>query len=277
MGYSEKTLELLHSTLLEILSVVDKICRENNITYFLAEGTLLGAVRHRNIIPWDDDVDIEMPREDYERFLELAKNKLPKGYYIQSTENDKKYWLPFAKIRKSNTVFWDKSWQGMKEKEKQNIYIDIFPLDYAVKSSGNAKKQQYILRRLTTIGFVKVCGDPDNKWRTFYSKLIPMSVIHYLQKKIMTAQNKCAKKDSYVSLGSAYDSVKHTFLKDKYYPVVDGIMGGKSFLIPNKSHELLSSIYGEDYMTPPPPEKRRTHGAVRLNFDVDKLEDEKLI
>ena len=90
--------------MLEILQEIHKICVENNLTYWLEAGTLLGAVRHKGFIPWDDDSDVSMPRADYEKFLKIAQKKLPKDMFLQTQDTDKEYPLPWAKIRKNGTL-----------------------------------------------------------------------------------------------------------------------------------------------------------------------------
>lgn len=84
---------------LEILKVVDSICKTNNINYWLSSGTLLGAVRHKGFIPWDDDIDIEMLRDDFKKFNEVIPQYLPDNLKLQNHQTDKCYYWPFAKVR----------------------------------------------------------------------------------------------------------------------------------------------------------------------------------
>jgi len=106
-------LKNLHFTLIEILDEFVKICNENNLTYFLTAGTLLGAVRHKGFIPWDDDIDIAMPRSDYNKFLALHKNHINSKFYIYSrkfpvdTENHYKKYFKFCK---KGTLFAREDW-----------------------------------------------------------------------------------------------------------------------------------------------------------------------
>src|SRR5690554_4415622 len=123
----QKTLKKLHNVQIEILNQIVKICNQNKLTYFLIGGTLLGAIRHKGFIPWDDDLDIAMPRKDYEKFLELCQGYLGDEYYLHCSKTDPKYWLPFAKVRKNNTIFEEKSIQTINS--HKGIYVDIFPLD----------------------------------------------------------------------------------------------------------------------------------------------------
>lgn len=90
----------LHSTMIEILDEFDRICNKHNLTYFLIGGTLLGAVRHKGFIPWDDDMDLAMPREDYEKFINVYYKELNDKYYLDNFNNNKLYYLNFSKIRK---------------------------------------------------------------------------------------------------------------------------------------------------------------------------------
>ena len=103
--YDKETLTKVHEIELELLNEFVRICDKHNLTYFLVGGTLLGAVRHSGFIPWDDDIDVGMPRVDYDKFINIAKNELKNDYLLDSVETDKNYFLPFAKILKRNTLF----------------------------------------------------------------------------------------------------------------------------------------------------------------------------
>ena len=90
---------------LNMAKEVDRICKKYNLRYSIAGGTLLGAIRHQGFIPWDDDLDISMPREDYDKFIKIAQQELGKKYFLQTWDTDKNFVFPFAKIRENNTLF----------------------------------------------------------------------------------------------------------------------------------------------------------------------------
>ena len=113
----EQQLRRLQLTQLEILKVIDKICREHDIPYSLYAGTLLGAVRHQGFIPWDDDLDVCMSRANYNRFLEVWEQVQPEGYLLQNKENAPEFPQSFSKIRKLDTTF------QMKIYQKGNDYV----------------------------------------------------------------------------------------------------------------------------------------------------------
>lgn len=122
----------------EILDVFHKVCVDNNLKYSIAYGTLLGAVRHKGFIPWDDDIDVIMPREDYEKLRTLWVKNAPKKYIFQDYYTDKNYINNFAKIRKDKTAFV----QSEKEKDfnyHKGIFIDVFPADRVPNSSMSRK------------------------------------------------------------------------------------------------------------------------------------------
>ena len=101
----QEILRKVQMTQLEIAKEIRRVCEENNIRYFLADGTFLGAVRHQGFIPWDDDMDLAMPRADYERFCRIAPEKLDPKYCLQTWYSDPNYALPFGKVVKRNTVY----------------------------------------------------------------------------------------------------------------------------------------------------------------------------
>lgn len=114
----------VQSRIIRILNAVDGVCREHGLTYYLWAGTMLGAVRHKGFIPWDDDADIAMPREDYEKLISHPE-WMPAPFEFICAENDGDYPLPFAKIQDASTTIIER----MHLKYLGGIYIDVFPLD----------------------------------------------------------------------------------------------------------------------------------------------------
>lgn len=112
---------------LEILKEFIRVCKELNLKYFLDSGTLLGCVRHGGFIPWDDDIDVSMPREDYEILLEKGQDILNKKYFLQTYKTEFEYTNTFAKIRNSETTFIESTVQNLNI--NHGVYIDIFPFD----------------------------------------------------------------------------------------------------------------------------------------------------
>lgn len=112
-------------TQLEIAKEIRRVCEENDIPYFLTCGTLLGAVRHQGFIPWDDDMDVGMLRENYEKFCRIAPEKLKPEYCWQSWYTDPNYALPFGKVRKRGTLYLEAKSHRL---EENGFYVDIFPL-----------------------------------------------------------------------------------------------------------------------------------------------------
>ena len=125
----QELLRKVQLTLLEIAVEIKRVCEENDIRYFLSDGTFLGAVRHQGFIPWDDDMDMGMLRADYEKFCRVAPKALKPEYCLESWNTDAGYGLPFAKVMKRNTVYLE-SKKTTKMREK-GFYIDIFPFDNA--------------------------------------------------------------------------------------------------------------------------------------------------
>lgn len=161
-------LRKLQLTELEILKKVDQVCRQYQINYFLIAGTLLGAVRHKGFIPWDDDIDIGMLRSDYEKFIDICLHKqaLGKEYYLHCNESDEDYYLPFIKVKKNNTTFAEKCNENIDT--HKGIFIDVFPYD-------NVPKPVSFLEKLQTFYTVNDCEYYLRKNFGDYMKLPPES------------------------------------------------------------------------------------------------------
>ena len=162
----DELLRKVQLTELEILKTVDKICRENNIKYSLCGGTLLGAVRHKGFIPWDDDIDIAMRRDDYNRFLSLWEQSHPDGYLLQNKSNTPNFSQTFSKIRKDKTTFLQfKNEAGMYH---TGIFIDIFPFD---RITNNWIKKKLFYFRCTKY-LIYTRGNIHSLESGFYSSLV---------------------------------------------------------------------------------------------------------
>ncbi len=128
----------------EILDVIDRFCREHNISYSLYAGTLLGAVRHQGFIPWDDDLDICMERSEYNRFLDAWNQAHPEGYLLQNKENTPAFTQSFSKIRKEHTTFLQYDWEA--GQYHTGIFVDIFPLDRM--PDGKLQRARFLWRSM---------------------------------------------------------------------------------------------------------------------------------
>ena len=128
MSYlTEEEKRFLQTEELSVLNEIKRVCDRNGIKYYITAGTLLGAVRHGGFIPWDDDVDIVMKREDYERFGRICRAELRPGFFYQSEQTERDYPFGFAKVRKDNTSVREKILDGLEI--HKGCYVDIFPLD----------------------------------------------------------------------------------------------------------------------------------------------------
>ena len=140
----------IQQKLIEIAKEYRKVCEKLNLRYFALGGTALGAMRHNGFIPWDDDIDFCMPREDYDRFVKEGQKLLPGHLFIQTHQTDKNYIAPYGKVRDSNTTAIENATKDVKM--NHGLWIDIFPLDGLPKSPRKRKFYAFLdnglLRRI---------------------------------------------------------------------------------------------------------------------------------
>ncbi len=265
-------LKKIQSIQLEIAKEFIRICDKFNLQYFLVGGSLLGAVRHKGFIPWDDDLDLGMLRDDYKKFIKCCNNELNQKFYLHCHVTDSKYWLPFAKLKKKNTFFDENAIKNLQT--NKGIYIDIFPLDYVGDTNElKVKIQAKCIKYLGTVILLKRGINLPNASKLRYKLLhiifkpFSIKILAKIQEKIMSISNK-TKPTYLVSFGSHYGYKKETMPIDKYFPLTELEFGDIKFNVPKDYDFVLSKLFG-DYMTLPPIELRGGHHCIEVKFNID--------
>lgn len=266
----EKYEKQIKRDLLEILDFFVSICKENNLTYYLGEGTLLGAIRHNGFIPWDDDIDIYMPRKDYEKLLNL-KIESPK-FWLDNYKTNKKSWCPYSKMRYLNTIYEEKYVSNYNE--PQGIWIDIFPIDNTKNNILSfVKFRKLIVKICFYILFYKYSKKLNNlksltinkKIVFIISRIVPRKIVILTREFLMKYENN-ENNPYYIGFTSKYSSEKQLHLKNKIFPLKNHIFEKKEYSIPKDSDYILKKIYGNNYMQIPKESERETHQPVRVKL-----------
>lgn len=246
-----------------MLEVVDDICKKNGIKYCIHGGTMLGAVRHGGFIPWDDDLDVAMLREEYIKFREACDLDLDKSkYFFQDHTTDPHYRWGYARIRRKDSEFVRVGQEHLKM--QTGIFLDVFPLDGTPESPILRAIHCFICFVLRKILYAET-GRKTSKtfalrlWYGVLSK-IPHQFIFRLQNKL-TLKNT---KSKYVRLLS-FPTPNNRFMR-KWFEELEDINFEGSMFPGNKDYNsFLINHYG-DYMQIPPPEKRRWHPVSKFRL-----------
>ncbi len=251
---------------LDILKFVDKVCKDNNINYFISDGTLIGAIRHKGFIPWDDDVDITMLRADYEKFLKIMDETNNDTYKCLHTgDKNSKCSCPFAKVVNSKTMVIEDE----NNKTHSGIWLDIFPLDNVRDEKTflkNRKKyaRNYIMLRLSAVKKFIPRGISKIKNIMEFILYVPAKIMSnkYWAKKIQKIMIKDNLKDCDYVCRYCCASLKNIYPKDMFNDYIDVEFEKEHFRTIKEYDAYLTRLYG-DYMTPPPKDKQVSGHSIK--------------
>lgn len=277
--YSRDVLDSIQLIEKNILKEFIRICNILNLEYIIYGGTLLGQVKYGDIVPWDDDIDVAMPRKDYNEFLKKASEFLSNDYVIQSPYNEVRSPFSYTKIRRKETIFIEK-YNNLLDIEK-GIYIDLYPIDNIPDDETLRKKQWSISQKYCKLYYLRQCIHSDlkkdgiNKYLLHFLlycilHIFPQKYFVFKIDKNMTKYNGCDTKRKACLFSPNYDNIYIRF-----YPLLKRKLGDIDVMIPFSFDDHLSKRYG-NYIEDPPMEKRIGHFPYTVDIPDKILKEEKL-
>jgi lipopolysaccharide cholinephosphotransferase len=245
---------------LDILKYIDGVCRENNIEYFLFGGSLLGAVREKGMIPWDDDIDIGLTRQNYNKLIDVLISKKNQRYKLLNNSVEKSYFYPFSKLIDSQTEMNE---IGLKKIDNYGVYVDIFAIDNLPDNNKEREKRYKAQKRAQR--YIFYWGMKKIEEKNFIKKILKNIIKIYsnilgIRRILKKYDAICTKYDntnsSYaISCWPIYKKNNEIQQMEDFLKTMDFEFDGIMVKILVNYDRFLTNLYG-NYMTPPPPEKR---------------------
>lgn len=249
--------------LLKLFKEVDEICKEHNLRYVMSGGSLIGAVRHEGFVPWDDDVDLYMPRDDWEKFVEICKTQLPPNRAIQCSDVDRTYTNSFPRYASTDTCAIHKS--QIIGKDCGGEIIDVLTLDPI--PADDKEYEKYRTHMMIYSDLINISVGYSDRWE------IPASMyLKYLLSYVFLGKERTLRKLEKIMFSykeedcdryaMRWGGCPFLFDKDMMFPVKYGIFEGEKVMIPNKCSDYLIWHYGDEWSYMPPHDSRDGHVAV---------------
>lgn len=276
-------LEQLHRVLLHILKDFKACCERHGLKYMLCGGSCLGAVRHKGFIPWDDDADVMMPREDFEKIGKAILEDYGEKYIVF---DPKDYHILNIAL---NGTEYNEIWNDDPNR-RMSIFLDIYPIDNMPKGKKRLRSfrfywakhaNAFILDYKYPSKYIKDIEQKEKTVRSYYRKRRFLGCLfnafggfaHY--NRVVNKLAKYKKETGYLGIPCAIAYNREKFRAEVLTETTDAEFCGETFKIPKFYDEYLTNLYGSDYMVLPPPEKREVHVAAKIGFGIYENLNEK--
>jgi len=255
--FVDSTRKKIWAIVLDLLKEFDSVCKKNGLKYYLAFGSLIGAVRHKGFIPWDDDLDVLMFRDDYQKLLALS-DSFHTPYFLQTPYTDKNAFFSFAKLRNDYTTYISKhmSYQGF----HSGVWLDIFPLDNSILEKGEDIYNQVKELALENSTYMRMkypfLSEADQERVRKWKGMDPLKVYEEINR-LASSYNDIETEYVNCAICTVYSYKKFLFRKTSFDKTVYLVFENMNVPAPAGYHEVLSTTYG-DYMKYPPVNERGT-------------------
>ena len=269
--------DIIKRAQINLLDEFVRICRKYNLKYSLIGGTLLGAIRHNGFIPWDDDIDVGMPRNDYEKFMSLCDVELDDDYAITNWNKDKNSPLPFSKLVIKNTKYIQK--MSSTTNANSEIFIDIFPFDNIPDRSYKRFLQKIKVLSLRKIILIKYRYNIFDKGITQKVKHLPFILLSFvcrkqflknaLEKQMRKYEKSVTMEMSNMAGSYSYEKeiAKNGFFENR---ILHWFETGQ-YYIPTIYDDYLKQVYGNYMKLPPISERKGKHKIVKVSLGNYKI------
>lgn len=258
----------------EMLDELVRICDKYHLTYYLVGGTLLGAIRHKGFIPWDDDIDVSMPRDDYNKLLEIAQREIQPPYFFEAWQLDPNSPYFHMRIRKLNTAY--ENWRNQRFGLKcTGIWIDIFPLDAQRSTRDPILCLDSILLKLiskTLYGYND--SDPKSPIGKVKSWIMHRkSFDWYRQQRDKIIRRHEGQDTPYIKeptiTKGLFSFCRTMYKKEWFEPSATAEFEGKQYRIPGNADAMLRNFYGDYMKLPPESQRKQQHAPRRVSFNTN--------
>lgn len=268
---NDKDLQKLQAVQNQLLQDFKNTCEKHNLKYTLHAGTLLGAARHQGFIPWDDDVDVCMPREDYNKYISLSKTDIGSDNFLLNYHTDPKFVHTFTRLSKQNTVAVQNHWRNAGF--QQAIFIDVFPLDPLPKNDETIREQATAIDKIANLKRIKARsalvsrkpGRPiGNVFVTIIKHLMFVSLLPTSMEKLNRKQENISIKNNETGKIASFSEgvysiiTREQYLETDFDDMTQLSFEGVMYNVPKEYQRILTSQYG-DYMQLPDEKDRVGH------------------
>jgi lipopolysaccharide cholinephosphotransferase len=253
MAIDPKTLREAQLIMLEMLVEFDAICQKHHLQYWLDSGTLLGAVRHQGFIPWDDDIDLSMPLEDYNKFQEIAPNELSENIFFQTTQTDAPFKADYMKLRSNKATIVEFHEKNREIAYHQGVFVDIFPMLTLPSSDFHQEFYADTFKLIRAISPVTLHTPHGNDHPHARKKMVDA---------LDTLHEGWEKENLKVIYSGVMPDVSAWFDMDEVFPLQQIEFEGLKFYAPRNVQHYLENIYTFNFMELPSKDKRTIHAHI---------------